>query len=134
MAALLLLWEQFDEVIDAKDGDGGLCGKFEALSLDHSRLVHTSLAVVSGLAIHKVQTNPEGRDSKVESEFNICVKTKIKTSITEPAHGIGHTGERLGRHLVVILLPLRKNLLQWVVSGPELYSHPEHQNGKTLTI
>lgn len=73
LAALLLLWEQFDEVIDAKDGDGGLCGKFEALSLDHSRLVHTSLAVVSGLAIHKVQTNPEGRDSKVESEFNICV-------------------------------------------------------------
>lgn len=48
------LWEQFNEVVNTKDGDGSLCGKLQALGLDHGGLVHTSLTVVSRFAIHQV--------------------------------------------------------------------------------
>lgn len=64
MPALLRLWEQFDEVIDAEDGDGSLGGKLEALCLNHGWFVHTSLTVISGFAIHQIQTNPTGQQSK----------------------------------------------------------------------
>lgn len=58
LPALLLLGEQFNEVVDAEDGDGGLGGELEALCFDHGGLVHASLTVISGLAVHQVQTNP----------------------------------------------------------------------------
>lgn len=64
LPALLRLREQFDEVVDTEDGDGGLCGKLEALCFDHSGLVHASLTVVSGLAVHQVQTNPTRQSRK----------------------------------------------------------------------
>lgn len=58
MPAFLRLREQFDEVVDAEDGDGGLGGKLEAFGLDHGGFVHTGLLVVSGFAVHQVQTDP----------------------------------------------------------------------------
>lgn len=59
--ALLLLGEELDEVVDAEDGDGGFGGELEALGLDQGRLVDAGLAVVSGLPVQQVQTDPAGR-------------------------------------------------------------------------
>lgn len=58
LAVLLLLGEQFDEVVDTEDGDGGLCGKLQTLCFDRDGLVHAGLTVVSWFAVHQVQTNP----------------------------------------------------------------------------
>lgn len=58
MPAFFRLWEQFDEVIDAEDGDGSLCGKLEAFRFDHGGFVDTSLPVVSGFAVEQIQTDP----------------------------------------------------------------------------
>lgn len=61
LPALLRLWEQFDEIINTEDGDGGLGGELQTLCLDHGGLVHAGLTVVSGLTIHQIQTNPMGQ-------------------------------------------------------------------------
>lgn len=82
LPTLLWLWEKFDEVVNAEDGDGSFGGEFEALCLDHGRLVHTSLAVVSGLAVHQVQTNPT-RYKKWLNTFHI---TRQKKPITVGWH------------------------------------------------
>lgn len=58
LAVVLLLWEQFDEVIDTENGDGCLCGKLQALCFDCDGLIHACLTVVSRFAVHQVQTNP----------------------------------------------------------------------------
>lgn len=69
LPALLRLREQFDEVVDTKDGDGSLCGKLEALCFNHGGFVHASLTVVSGLAVHQVQTNP----TRQKQVFKYCM-------------------------------------------------------------
>lgn len=58
LPAFLRLGVQFDEIVNTEDGDGGLCGELEALCFNHGGFVYTSLAVVSGLAVYQVQTNP----------------------------------------------------------------------------
>lgn len=64
-AALLRLREQLDHVVDTQDGDGRLSGKLETLCLHHGGLVHASLAVVSGLAVDQVQTDPVRRKRRM---------------------------------------------------------------------
>lgn len=59
LAALLLLGEQLDEVVDTEDGDGGLRGKLQTLCFDRDGLVHAGLTVVSWFAVYQVQANPE---------------------------------------------------------------------------
>lgn len=72
MPALLRLWEQFDKVIDAEDCDGSFSGKLEALCLNHRGFVHTGLTVISGFAIHQVQTNPKRQGNpKYANSFSV---------------------------------------------------------------
>lgn len=61
-AALLLVREELDEVVDSQDSDGGFCGELETLSLHHGRLIHAGLLVVPGLTVHQIQANPTAQE------------------------------------------------------------------------
>ena len=49
---ILLLWGQFDHVIDSEDGYGGLGGKLEALELADGWFQDTGLLAVSQDSFH----------------------------------------------------------------------------------
>ena len=56
--ATLLLWYQFDHVINTQNGYGSFCGKLERLHFGHSGFQHTSLLVVTHQTCHQVQPHP----------------------------------------------------------------------------
>lgn len=58
-AGLLLGFVEFDQIVNAEDGDGGFGGELEALHLAHQRLQHARILVVPNLSIFQIQSGPE---------------------------------------------------------------------------
>lgn len=83
MPALFRLWEQFDKVIDAEDCDGSFGGELEALCLNHRGFIDTGLTVISGFAIHQVQTNPKGQgNQKYANLLSVQDRSTSKQNLT----------------------------------------------------
>lgn len=53
---LLLVGVELDHIVDSEDGHSGLSGEAKALNLGNSRLHHSSLEIVSDLALHQVKS------------------------------------------------------------------------------
>lgn len=72
--ALFRLREEFDEVVDAQDGNGRFGGEFQTLGFDHRGLVHTRLLVIPRLSVHQVQADPARTHTHVHNDILLSSK------------------------------------------------------------